>query len=30
MPTAALSEEYASDKLESGIDEVVHDGAYVR
>ena len=22
------AEEYASDKLESGIDEVVHDGAY--
>lgn len=23
------AEEYASDKMESGIDEVVHDGAYV-
>lgn len=25
---SSSAEEYASDKLESGIDEVVHDGAY--
>ena len=25
---SSSDEEYASDKLESGIDEVVHDGAY--